>query len=308
MRLAKGHLHIQPAPIEDTDGILGIPETAAKEPNWGTVLSSGRGCRCYGGDRVFFLNSALEMLPNGTAIIPERWCYLMFNTLNPSLKNMMLHDGWVLLEIPFLTAVGRDGELVFDSQKSSEAEAMVTCMWGTVVTAARTAVNPNDPIISSYFNKDKIVRVIKGDKVFFSPYVINAVRSGMYLFNSYFERDGKHYIIIPYREIMCKVEGKEMFTPLNGYAVATKVEQEKGEGELWVPEKAAKRTQLKMYSLECDLPYASKGEKIIFEPKIVLNELVPEYLRYAHNLSKPYYFFKEYTIAAVVNEEKIEFV
>ena len=286
--------------------MFGIPQEAAKQPNFGTVLSSGRGCKCYGGDRVFFLNSALEMLPNGTAIIPERWCYLMFNGLNPTLNNMMLHDGWVLLEIPFLTAVGRDGDIVFNTQKSSEAEAMVTCMWGTVVSATRTAYNPRDPIISSYFDKDKVVRVIKGDKVFFSPYVVNAIRSGMYLFQSYFQRDDKEYIIIPYKEIMCKVEGNEMFTPLNGYTVASKFESE--DDGFWLPESVRKKTDVQTYVLECDTKYGKKGEKIIFDPKIKLNELVPEYLKYAHDLSKPYYFFKDYNTMAVVGDQKIEFV
>ena len=305
MRLATGHLHIQPAPIEDADGMFGIPQEAAKQPNFGTVLSSGRGCKCYGGDRVFFLNSALEMLPNGTAIVPERWCYLMFNTLEPSIKNMMLHDGWVLLEIPFLTAVGRDGDLVFNTQKSSEAEAMVTCMWGTVIKATRTAYNPKDPIISSYFDKDKVVRVVKGDKVFFSPYVVNAIRSGMYLFQSYFQKDGRHYIIIPYKEIMCKVSGDEEFTAINGFAVASKVETE---DELWMPESVRKKTRVQTYLLESDTKYGKKGEKVIFDPKIKLNELVPEYIKYAHNLSKPYYFFKDYTAMAVTEDQKIEFL
>ena len=285
---------------------LAIPKEQMSQPNHGTVIKSGKGCRCYGGDRVYFLNSALEMLPNGTAIIPERWCYLMFNTLNPAMKNMMLHDGWVLLEIPFLTAVGRDGELVFNTQKSSESETMVTCMWGKVVKATRTAYNPDDPIVSSYFDKDHVVRVVKGDKVFFSPYVINSIRSGAYLFASHFERDGKHYIIIPYKEIMCKVDENENFTALNGYAVASKVESV--EDELWLPEQEAKRSRVQIYTLEADLKYAKKGEKVVFDPNTVLNHLIPEYLRYANRLSKNYYFVKDYTPIAVINDEKIEFV
>lgn len=290
MRLTKGTLLVVPDDIETiTESGVYIPASAQQLPNSGIVLKSGKDCKCFAGDRVDFMNGSLELLDDGTAFIKESQCFCMFEGKERLLNKMRVHDGWVIVKIPYMTREGKTaGGIHLPASKSSEVKAMETIRHGEVYKTCRNAFNENDPIISTYFNKDNNVGVKKGDKVFFSAYAINSIRAGVYFYNSHIVApDGTEYVLIPYKELICKFDG-ENFIGLSGYAVAC-AKPPKQKSGLILPQTAEKLSPTE-YVAETNSKYFRKGDTLFFGMK---DQLVTLETGVNHIFEKLYVYFKE---------------
>lgn len=303
MKLLRGILHVKPDDIKTiTEGGLFIPESAQKLPNSGIVIKGGRECTCYSGDRVDFMNGSLELLEDGTAIVKESDCFAMYTGNKATLNKMRVHDGWVIVQIPYLLREGMTKSgLQRAGAKSTESLAAATVRYGEIYKTCKSAYNKHDIVIGSYFNKDTEVRVKPGDKVFFSAYCINSIRAGQYFYNSYIKTpDGKGYVIIPYKELICKYDG-ETFSGLNSYAVASAKPVTKS--LLILPDSVKKMTPTE-YVVETDGEYFRKGESVFFEPKDSLVTLESDFdIRF----EKLYVYFRTDQPMAVNEGAELDF-
>jgi hypothetical protein len=241
------------------------------------------------------------MVDATTAVVKESLCFFMFDGPTAKISKLKLHDGWVCVKVPFIEREGKIGSIHTPIVNSTEASTMVSCHYGVIQTSCKNACNPRDPIVRTYFNKDNSVDVKKGDRVFFSPYVINSIKNGQYHYQSYIKIGEDEFIVIPYKELLCKYRGEE-FTPLNRWGIALK---HKGiESKLWGVDGAKIEDSITEYEMVCDTFFHKKGDRVIFGPKDALQLLEGELVR---EMEKEYYFFKEDKPILSKCQEKISF-
>jgi co-chaperonin GroES (HSP10) len=303
---SRDSLVIAVAPTQEIgESGLYIPQDKVKTPHFGRVVMSGRDCQCMYGDHVMFLLGSLNLIDNGRhAVIPERFCYKMFRGNPSKASHMLMHDGWVLIKIPYVTAEVSKNGMNIGKLNSTEGNARVTVRQGIVVKAPRSAYNEKDMIVSSYFDKSTWVDIKKGDQVFFSEYVINTIREGSYIFDSFFyDVDGNMYVTIPYKELICKNTSSGL-VPLNGYMVCTKEENEIKK-LLWAPNDRARRHGIDIYRSACSTPDGFvKGERLVINPAIPPIILEPDAIR---TLDTEYYYFKKEYALLSIEEESVSF-
>jgi co-chaperonin GroES (HSP10) len=300
-----GCLVINHMPIADqTSSGLYIPENLVNQPNGGYVIKSGRECQMFRGDTVYYMLGASNVLDQAFSIVPERFCYHLFRTHHLTVKNMCVHNGWVLIEIPYVfsdkTTLGLDAGNVNETMVQNE----LVVRHGTVVKAPRRAYDAKDPIVSTYFNKDEKVDVKKGDTVFFSKYVISSIMQGAYMAMSLFTSpEGKTYIIVPYKELICKYSSGKV-TSLNDYCVVEKKTHDLSGALLYPEGKVSGRFIDRMIPVSGASSGIKEGEKIVLPPGMKPVSLEPERFR---TLDKKLFYFKSYYAAFSCDDEQIVF-
>jgi len=293
-----------PMPVTTTESGLSIPDSAIRQPEMARVMKSGRHCQTYSGDTVQFMLGAANMIFPDTSIIPERFCYLMWNGYKKlSAKTMMVHDGWVLIRVPYFMMDKTQSGLSAEKINETEAQNQLTIRFGEVVKAPRRAYDERDPIVSTYIDKSDHVDVKKGDIVYFSRYVITSIMQGAYLAMSAFsDVDGSLYVIIPYKEIICK-SSPEGIKSLNGYCVATK-EKDPRDMNLIYPEGKRSGSFINRYIPVSDAGDLKAGEKIILPPALEPTSLEPESFK---TIPDNLYYFKTYNAIMSIDDENIYF-
>mgnify|MGYP001767297275 CR=1 FL=1 len=297
-------LVIHPKPVTTTESGLVIPDSAIRQPEMAHVARSGYGCKTFAGDTVQFMLGAANMVLPDTSLIPERFCYLMWQGrkgLSP--KTMLVHDGWVLLRVPYFVLNQTESGLSADQINETLAQNELTVRFGEVVKAPHRAYDERDPIVSTYIDKSDKVEIKKGDTVYFSRYVITSIMQGAYLAMSAFQdQEGYCYVIIPYKEIICKSDSSGI-TSLNGYCVARKEKDPRDIG-LSYPEGKRSGSFINRYIPVSDSADLKAGETIILPPALEPTSLEPESYK---TLKQPLYYFKTYNAIMSIDSENVYF-
>lgn len=293
VRPGKNVLLVRAAYTPHQDGSIFIPESARVKPNHGWVIRAGKGCLCKKGDLVHFLTGAMELLKDETVLIREQHCYLMFDGPFMRISKMKLHDGWVCVKVPYLITTGKAGLIQTPEAVSSDAQNEATVRHGEVAVAPRYAVNRNhnpygaEMMVASYINRDPEVNVKKGDKVFFTPYIVNSIRSGEYLYKSHIQMGGNEYIIFPYRELVCKWTD-DSITGLNDFHVVQK--RTVSRMMVWTP----KPVEDADYISESTEGILEKGDIVVLDKQ---NRFAKLESSIANIFDEEFYVFRDYMMA-----------
>lgn len=289
----------------DTLAGLTIPESAINDPGIAVVAVSGRQSQCFSGDHVQYMQGALNKVAPTHALIPERFCFVMWNGRpGEDVSSMKMQDGWVLIQIPYVFAnTTTSGLSVAEEITGDEGKNVLAVRYGKIVKASRHAYNSEDMIVSSYLDKSDDVDVKKGDTVFFSGYVIKSILQGLYHSMSYFkDPKGNLFINIPYKELIAKFsEGK--ISSLNGYCIARKINH-KIKSALVFPEHHKSAKFIDQYVSVCDTEDIKEGEKLILPAGMEGITLEAEALQ---TLPEKLYYFKSYNVNFSFTNQTIQY-
>lgn len=303
---ARKNLLVMPFPTEhDTLSGLSIPESAIQDPGIAIVAVSGRGSKCFTQDHVQYMQGALNKVSPQHALIPERFCFALWSGRpGEDVSAMKMHDGWVLIQIPYVFATQTTAGLsVAEEITGDEGKNVLAVRYGKVVQASRHAYSDEDMIVSSYSDKDDFVDVKKGDTVFFSAYVIKSILQGLYHSMSYF-RDpaGNYFVMIPYKELIAKVSDGKIHS-LNQYCIAEKVENSVKK-RLSFPGHHKSAKFIDHYISVCDVADIKAGEKLVLPSGMDGLTLEAEALQ---TLPKKLYYFKADYAYMSFDNQKISF-
>jgi hypothetical protein len=110
-------------------GDLSVPDKHREMPVSAEVLSVGPFSASQPGDKIMFMAESVERY-KGRCFIPERLSFAIFRG-EQRLENLIMPDGWVMVEIPFVTA-RVDSNVSISDMKATETQNMASCRRGAV--------------------------------------------------------------------------------------------------------------------------------------------------------------------------------